>query len=152
MWFVHTGILWFLCLLFSSKGAPVNKEEIFVAVKTCGKFHSERGESHSHSHRIRQRQRRTIFPSCDGTRFFLPLFPRNGFVSPLTRVTVWAIFLLVIIKPFSELFHHAVLKDLIAFEGEKNKQTLKCLILCLPWCWNCVIIRQCDSLAKAAWH
>lgn len=36
-------------LLFSSKGAAVNTGEIFVAVKTCRKFHSERGESHSHS-------------------------------------------------------------------------------------------------------
>lgn len=33
------------CLLFLSKGEPVNKEDIFVAVKTCKKFHSERGES-----------------------------------------------------------------------------------------------------------
>uniref|UniRef100_A0AAX7UIV2 Fringe-like glycosyltransferase domain-containing protein n=1 Tax=Astatotilapia calliptera TaxID=8154 RepID=A0AAX7UIV2_ASTCA len=30
------------CLLFLSKGEPVNKEDIFVAVKTCKKFHSER--------------------------------------------------------------------------------------------------------------
>lgn len=34
-----------LCLLLSSKGEPVKKEDIFVAVKTCRKFHSERGTS-----------------------------------------------------------------------------------------------------------
>lgn len=34
-----------LCLLLSSKGEAVKKEDIFVAVKTCRKFHSERGTS-----------------------------------------------------------------------------------------------------------
>lgn len=32
-------------LLFSLKGEPAKKEDIFVAVKTCRKFHSERGAS-----------------------------------------------------------------------------------------------------------
>lgn len=30
---------------FCFKGDPVNKEDLFVAVKTCKKFHSERGAS-----------------------------------------------------------------------------------------------------------
>lgn len=49
MCYVHVSIFFDSCLLFSSKGEPVNKEDIFVAVKTCQKFHSERGESHSYT-------------------------------------------------------------------------------------------------------
>lgn len=41
-WFVSPV---FFVSFFSSKGEPVTKEDIFVAVKTCRKFHSERGES-----------------------------------------------------------------------------------------------------------
>lgn len=66
-----------LCLLFSSKGEPVYTEDIFVAVKTCRKFHSERGKSQPITESAKDAQ----FPLRMAEAFVL-LFSRNGFVLP----------------------------------------------------------------------
>ena len=100
-----------LCLLLSSKGEPVNKEDIFVAVKTCRKFHSERGESHSHSYRMRQKSPQ--FPFKWRAFFFVLLFCLNGFALPLACVTVQELFLAIMTNSFTKCFHHHVWIDLI---------------------------------------
>lgn len=66
-------------ILFILKGEPVNTEDIFVAVKTCRKFHSERGESPS---------LRSGTISLQIPRLFVLFLSRNGFVLPLMCVCV----------------------------------------------------------------
>lgn len=129
---------------FHQKGEPVNKEDIFVAVKTCRKFHSERGESHSHSYRICQR--------CT-ISFWVP----NASFSPLV-FSPWILFFFFLYlwhvwvdKSFTWLSRQSLSpdnsvvlseKDLMASCQKKKKNYLQSSLLTPTRCRKCKIIQQ----------